>query len=134
MEKENRNNLNQQTQINCSLLRLSAGFKATVRDKGKLCTMLGYLIVIWILWSYRELIRELLGIGTLLGALLELAFPAIAVLGVIGLLRLFGGSLGCQQVHENLERAGFVNSAGEYPQLIVEYQDKDNPNVTITEL
>ena len=55
------------------------------------------------------------------------------VAGLVGLVWLFGMPFGSKSIHENLQRIGFTNSAGEHPLLVGQYADKSNPQVTIME-
>ena len=102
-----------------------------MRDKAKLCVLLGYIAVMGLVWLLREPILALLDRSALESAVLKLIFPALSILGLAGLLRIFGGSLGCKLLHNNFERVGFVSSAGETPQLIAKCRDKENPKLTI---
>jgi hypothetical protein len=84
---------------------------------------LGYVGLAVILWLFRVPLFGLGG-GDLLGNMKRVGFENLfrvgSVAGFVGLVMLFGMPFGSKAVHENLERIGFTNSAGETPLLVAE--------------
>lgn len=65
--------------------------------------------------------------------LFRLTYLPAALLGLCGLLYLFGTPKGAQAVRDALTQAGLVNHTGEAPMLISRRTDKASPNVTVYE-
>ena len=63
----------------------------------------------------------------------ENLFRVGSVAGFVGMIMLYGMPFGGKSVHDNLQRIGFVNHAGETPLLVATRKDKDNPHVEILE-
>lgn len=105
-------------------------------NRRKLYWLLIYLCTVGLIWIFRV---PLLGVnmddpfGRLQLAGFENLFRVGSVAGFIGLIMLCGVPLGCKSIHENLQRIGFVNSAGETPLLVASRPDKDNPHVAVLE-
>jgi len=78
-----------------------------------------------------------LGDDQLFGAMKRIGMENLlrvgSIAGFIGIIMLSGIPFGSKSIHENLQRIGFVNSAGETPLLISGQPDKDNLNVTVLE-
>ena len=94
------------------------------------------MLLAFIVWTFRV---ELLGIsdadnfGAIKLTSFENLFRVGWISGLTGMIMLFGIPLGGRSIHENLQRIGFTNSAGETPLLVSSHADKDNPNVRILE-
>ena len=128
--------LEQQTKRRYYLLRLEQGIKAAIRDRRVQYVLLGYIALALFLWFARvpvfgfnanEPLTELKRAG------FESLFPIISIAGFVGLIMMFGMPFGSKAIHEDLQRIGFVNSAGETPLLVAEYADKENQQVTVME-
>ncbi len=97
---------------------------------------MGYIGAALLLWLVRV---PFFGLGpdNPLGELkrigVENLFRVCFIAGFAGLVMMFGMPFGCKAVHQNLERIGFTNSAGETPLLVGEYPDKLNARVTVME-
>ena len=136
MDNNRKSKLAQQTRYRYFFLRFKLGCKAVISDRHKLYFLIGYIGILLILWHFRA---TLFGLGT--GGFLEelrrigveTLFRAFSIAGFVGLIMLFGMPFGSKSIHENLQRIGFTNSAGETPLLIASRADKDHPNVTVLE-
>ncbi|MDR2904034.1 MAG: hypothetical protein LBU77_05960 [Clostridiales bacterium] len=128
--------LKRQTKHRYYLLRLELGCKAVMKDRRKTYLLLGYVGLAVVLWLFRVPLFGLGG-GDLLGSMKRVGFENLfrvgSVAGFVGLVMLFGMPFGSKAVHENLERIGFTNSAGETPLLVSEFPDPGNPRVIIME-
>lgn len=112
------------------------GCKAVVSDRRKIYLLLAYIGFALLVWLVRV---PLFGLGSdsPLWEVRRIGFENLfrvgSIAGFVGLVMMFGMPFGSKSVHENLERIGFVNSAGETPLLVAEHSDKDNPQVTVME-
>ena len=115
MDSNRKFKLEQQTKRRYFLLRLELGCKAVIRDRHKLFLLIGYIGLILFLWCFRV---PLFGLGTdaLFGEIrrvgLENLLRVGSIAGFVGIIMLFGIPFGSKSIHENLQRIGFVNSAG----------------------
>ena len=128
--------LEQQTKCKYVWLRFTTGCKAILREKDKQIILIGYVVLAMILWYFRVSIFTL-GDNDFLGNMKRIGFENLfrvgSIAGFIGLIMLFGVPFGSRDIHNNLQRIGFVNSVGETPLLISEHLDKDNPHVRVLE-
>lgn len=136
MENNKKFRLEQQTKRKHLWLRFTMGCKAVTTDIRKLYALVGYVALAVILWQFRVPLFHL-GSDQLFGDVKRIGFENLfragSVAGFVGLLMLFGMVWGAKAIHDNLQRIGFVNSAGETPLVVASYKDKDHPHVTVLE-
>ena len=136
MTSSNKFRLEQKTKRRYFLLRLELGCRAVISDRKKLYALIGYVIFMLLVWLLRV---PLFGLGAddLLGEMRRIGFENLfrvgSVAGFVSIIMLVGMPFGGKSIHENLQRIGFANSAGETPLLVAEYADKRNPQVRIME-
>ena len=136
MTYNNKFRLEQKAKRRYFLLRLELGCRAVISDRKKLYALIGYVVFMSLVWLLRV---PLFGLSAddLLGEMRRIGFENLfrvgSVAGFIGLVMLLGMPFGGKSVHEDLQRIGFTNAAGETPLLVAEYADKRNPQVRIME-
>jgi len=112
------------------------GCKVVISDRRKIYLLLAYIGFALFVWLVRVPLFGL-GVDNPLGEAKRIGFENLfrvgSIAGFVGLVMMFGMPFGSKSVHENLERIGFVNSAGETPLLVASRRDKDNPHVTVME-
>jgi len=106
------------------------GGKAVVSDRRKLYLLLLYVCFALLIWTFRV---PMFGMGEgnpfaeIQRAGFENLFRVGFVAGLVGLVWLFGMPFGSKSIHENLQRIGFTNSAGEHPLLVDSMQTRAIP-------
>lgn len=117
-------------------MRLKCGFTALLTQKNKQLALAAYVAVAVILWVLRV---PLFGLGAdqPFGEMKRIGFENLFcvgfIAGIAGLILLFGMPYGGKCIHDNLQRIGFINSAGETPLLTARYMDNTNPHIEVLE-
>lgn len=136
MERHNKEQLALETRRKHDLQRLKNGALAVFRSKVKLLALLVYVVAACAVFVARARIFALddsilLPAPLYYGLLLPVVILAVFVIGLYGLLMLFGSPWGGRAINAGLQRAGLKNHAGESPLLVDKDKDKSNPHITI---
>lgn len=135
MEKNHRDHIVKETNLNSYFTSFTLGIEGIVKDKKKAIVFVIYILLICFLWLTREKIFKfyynpyLPNVSQLYA---ELLLPLAITLSLIGVILLLGTPLGSDRISRNLMRIGLVNHAGEAPKLIRETLDK-NTKVSVME-
>lgn len=135
MEKNNRDYIIKETNLNSYFTRFTLGIEGIVKDKKKAIVFVIYILLICFLWVTREKIFKFYYnpyLPNMSQIYSELLLPLTITLSLIGVIILLGTPLGSDRISRNLMRIGLVNHAGEAPKLIRETLDK-NSKVSVME-
>ena len=135
MEKNHRDHIVKETNLNSYFTRFTLGIEGIVKDKKKATVFVIYILLICSLWLKREMIFKFYYnpyLSNMSQIYSELLLPLAITLSLIGVILLLGTPLGSGRISRNLMRIGLVNHAGEAPKLIRETLDK-NSKVSVME-
>lgn len=134
MDKHDKDRLAWEAKRRHQFQRLKNGALSVLRSKAKLIALLVYLVAAAVVYVARDSIFPAEGaFASLHRLMLPVAVVAVAVIGLFGLLLLFGSPWGGSRVNAGMFRAGLKNHAGETPLLLDKRKDKNKPYVVVFE-
>lgn len=119
--------MQQRTQRDETFLRIIAGVREIARTKWKVLFMVLYGFAMWGLWSVRYTllpVDDSIPFWSFYQLAMDLLVLLFAFIGAMYILQLIATPFTAKTIQENLQRIGFVNSAGESPFLLAMYKDK----------